>query len=808
MKKLYTILLAVASLAFILVSCQKVTPHQPGEADAAGCYGVYFPSQDESLTLDPSDPTTATITVARANTSGAITVPYTLTGNTDIISASDIAFADGQSETTCTLTFNSAEVGVTYTVHFLISDEKYASKYNNQPIAFDYTIMRDKWNSLGKAKFTDSWIFDATTVYECELIQNDKDKSLFRLIAPYNTENLTAFGYIPDYYKDAPSPYIQFKLLNPGDVLYSSSANPIKITQEGLVYFSNFYSGYYRPDYKGAVNSYYPATFTEYHNEASLSYNKVLQYQSNGLPAGVQLAPYFYIEGLGGWDMTQTDGIITIVFPGAVLTDYSIALEAGQSSEGVLPVSFALGTDVAQAKYAIYEGSLNVAQLEAKVANISDGTEKNTKSVAATGTENVTLDKTGVYTLVAVTFSADGKAQESDNVGFSYVAKGDSVPVVVNCGLTVTDRYTPSGYTSENSLEYYAYGTGVTDAKIGLYKHIDVVKDFNAVVKELSGSKSISKANLDSLNASGLVGLVTKLSPGTAYDLVVIATNGYETKTITASATTNGTPLPIYLTYTDDDYKEAFAPAHSSGYFGTWNLYAIDEFGSLGMREYIGKAVLSQSETATTGPDSDGYYDEYVYATGFAGSAAADNKFDDKIELDYYGGALYFSSKTTVDTKTNVKYVSPDGKSVYNASYIYYGIPVADGYVAFMVTPKYSSMISSITFCTSSAYYTLYSQYLLVNPAKDDNGVAPSSVGFNAVSGQRKSLNALTYALEGYKHSIKAQTATSKSQGTVSGIKVEVDPKSVNFSSSASASVKTNPVSLHGRPVMNVSISK
>ena len=141
MKKIYTILFAVASLAFVLTSCNKEVVHQPGEADVDGCYGVYFPSQDESLTLDPSDPTTATIKVVRANTSGAITVPYTLTGDTDIITASDIAFADGQSETTCTLTFNSAVVGISYTCHFVITDEKYASKYKSQPIAFDYTVM-------------------------------------------------------------------------------------------------------------------------------------------------------------------------------------------------------------------------------------------------------------------------------------------------------------------------------------------------------------------------------------------------------------------------------------------------------------------------------------------------------------------------------------------------------------------------------------------------------------------------------------------------------------------------------------------
>ncbi|MCI2122196.1 MAG: hypothetical protein LKK19_05785, partial [Bacteroidales bacterium] len=414
MKRIYITLLAVASLAFALTSCKEDVVHQPGEADVDGCYGVYFPSQDEDLTLDPSDSTVATITVARANTSGAITVPYTFTGDTDVISASEISFADGQSETTCKLTFDNAEVGVSYTCHFLVTDEKYASKYNSQPVAFDYTVIRDKWNSLGMAKFTDTWMFENT--YEAELIQNDKNNNIFRLIDPYS-EGLTAEGYYPDYYKDGPSPYIEFRLLQPGDKLYDGA---ITITKSDLVYFANYNTGYYHTSYNAEVMAIYPGSFSSLRSEENLLYNKVLQYQSNGLPAGVQLAPYFYMNGVGGWNYTQSDGVITIVFPGAVLTDYTLALDAGISAEGQLPVKFTLGSDVAEAKYAVYEGSLNVAQIEARVADISDGTETNAKSVTASGVQEITLDKTGKYTLVAVTFDADKNAQESTSVEFCY----------------------------------------------------------------------------------------------------------------------------------------------------------------------------------------------------------------------------------------------------------------------------------------------------------------------------------------------------------------------------------------------------
>lgn len=533
MKKLYTLLLAIASLTLILASCEKKQPvHQPGEPDEAGCYGVYFPSQVGSKTLDPSDPTTATFTVARTNTSGAITVPYTVTGDTEVITASEISFADGQSETTCDLSFSTAEVGVSYTVSFVISDPLYASKYGTQAIAFDYTVMRDKWNSLGKAKFTDTWMF--STTYEAELIQNDNDPTLFRLVDPYS-EGLVAEGYYPDYYKAGPSPYIQFKLLKKGNTLAGQT-----ITQSDLVYFNTFYTGYYHTGYAAEVKCYHPSSFTSYQAESYWTYNKVLQYQDNGLPAGVQLAPFYYMDGVGGWDYSQDDGVITIIFPGAVLTDYSLEMEAGLSNKGKLPVNFALGTDVAKVKYAIYEGALNAAQIEARAAAIIDGTQTGVKTVSESGVTEIEMDTTGVYTLVGVTFDKEDGAQEYESITFSYVAKDDEVPVVIKAGLTSTNKYEPYGYNSDSALEFYVFGEDITSAKLALFKSAQYTKDPEGCVEALLDEDAVSAEELADINEYGYCDAFVKLSPGTEYTLLVWATNNYESKVISASAKTTG----------------------------------------------------------------------------------------------------------------------------------------------------------------------------------------------------------------------------------------------------------------------------
>ncbi|MBR5634785.1 MAG: hypothetical protein IKW78_06385, partial [Prevotella sp.] len=67
----------------------------------------------------------------------------------------------------------------------------------------------------------------------------------------------------------------------------------------------------------------HPADFTNTGTEDKWLYNKVLSYQENGLPAVVQLAPRYYMFGVGGWNQSQADGILTIVFPGVKVYDYS-----------------------------------------------------------------------------------------------------------------------------------------------------------------------------------------------------------------------------------------------------------------------------------------------------------------------------------------------------------------------------------------------------------------------------------------------------------------------------------------------------
>jgi hypothetical protein len=725
MKNIFKTLLCLAAVSTALISCgEKYEPYEWGEDDAAGCYGVYFPTQNSDLTLDPTDPTTATITVARAVTTGAITVPVSVADTSGIFTVTPLSFEDGQKESSFDVSFDKTAVGVTYLVSFEITDPQYASKYNDSAIALDFTVTREKWNNLGQGTWYEDGYFAFTAPVPVTIYQNDGDHNSYRVEMKNEDGNL---------YTDKQDTYFEFELLQKGGTLADQ-----KITTAGLVYFSIFSTGYYNSNYPSApIWFVHPSAFSSYASEEYWQYNKVVQYKEDGTPAAIQFAPYYYINGVGGWNYSQQDGVISLVFPGAVLVDYSIEVAAGETAEGVMPISLTLGADVANVKYAVYEGSLSATQVSNKANGIIAGTEENIseyKPVEGANVFGVELAATGVYTIVAVSYDAEGNAQNSASAEFCYVAKGDTRPVDVNCGVAATDKYTPEGYTSENSLEYYVYGQDLTDVKIGVFTQVEMV-DSDACVASLKKSKSVSSSVLKEINDKGYVGIAKQLSPGTKYYLLVWASNGYESSVISANATTGGDPLPVYMSYNYKSYDEEFAPGKEAALYGTYNLYAVDLFGKSGMREYVGKAVIADSATATEGPDDYGYYDEYITIKGLGGATCVKAGVDDTYEFDLYAGASFYNvGKTTVDGKTEVDvYASGNGKC-YSSGYVTYGIPVADGYYAIVSASDYANSYNFSGYCfynksvDANNYMCAYANYLLVNPEKDNNGLAPKSV--------------------------------------------------------------------------------
>ena len=572
MKILSKALYLLAAVCFVgFTSCKQVEEtFEPGPEDLTSCYRVYFPSQEVTngavIVQNPLDPTSITITVARKNTTGAITVPYTATfSDESVLSAGDIKFADGQTETTFDLVYPNAKEGTVYTASFKIEDENYAARYGEEPVGCDISFMRvayqnfaDKDGNPIKVTFTQNWwgqvhsayikYYEVDGIRHCETFDEEGDLSGEEEPGP-------GFWGTGDY-------HLSF--------VWNSKTNYIDIPEQTIGWdydgAGSWVKIYDRYNYYNIINSTYAgswATADEFYskNDSQLEYRSY--YDGNG---GFFLyVEWYYIIGLGGWHPATFDMIG--IGEGFTRVDYSIELETDFSEDGQVPVLFKLGADVSEVKYAVVESALSET-MAGNVANaIIEGTQADVQSFVPASTEevlNLTLPETGTYTLVAVTYGPDedGKVEARENAytSFNYVAAGDtSYDIDLNVSASATPaRYEKDGLNALNSFSYLVYAEDLTDAKIAVYTEATLQKyGSDVVIADLKEKSSVSEDVLAEINSTkGYSTIVSGLNPDTRYYVIVWATNDYQEKVVAASYKTDPLPYEWNLLgtgeYTDD----------------------------------------------------------------------------------------------------------------------------------------------------------------------------------------------------------------------------------------------------------------
>lgn len=751
MKKLTYIL--SAGLILLAASCgKKETPYVPGEPELDGCYGVFFPDQEAATThyFEPSADKTVEVTVKRTNASGAIDVPYTLVAeNTDVYTVGTIHFDDAQEETTLTVELNSsAEQATEYPLTIEIQDNNYAAKYSKNNAFITLSTMIVTWETLGTFTFYDYFweegctaevvYYDIDGIRTCKT-QNERDRFALSEESTPGTDG-GFWGTGADY-------HLEFKWYTE-----YQNADEYDYVELPATYFG-FDNSTYGPVYICDYLHYYQINgrLTSYDFESYIAANN---------PNGFTLPYYdprgelyfYFATPIGDSGYWYGASEIVGLKEGYVPTDYSLEISADVSSDGKSPITLKTGADVASVTYAVYEGALGNAAVGDHVAAIMKGTEEVETLAIADPTQDtlleIALETSGEYTIIVIPANAKGELQEAEfaYTTFSYLAEGDEAPVEANMGLdTLSGKYEAQGYSSDTALEFWVYGTDIVTAKVGLFKYMDIAseaqEDVEAYVKE--NGDAISGENLDLVNGEGFSTIMTGLLPGTEYYAVAYLSNGYEETWIWDNATTTGDPLPIYQDFTIDSYDEDYELADASEWLGTWNYYAVDYYGSLGLREYQGKVEITASDTETEGPDDYGYYDEYVLVDGLFPNAIVDAPEygyeigDGKLEMDVYAGAMYSFSRTTYDGGATIQTYAKASNTFYNGV-SYYGafVPVADGYYAFVDTAGSTYDFTGLRIVQTYVWDAFY-DLLLVDPSKDDNGIAPSSVNKAIASAQK-----------------------------------------------------------------------
>lgn len=393
-------------LAFALGACTEEVKYTPAEAPEGP--QVYFPTTlPTQMDLD-NNASSFDVQVSRAATDAA-TVNLTVTNESGLFTIpTSVSFAAGEKVANLTISYNAEELGFDnyQSITLAVADDSNKTPYGTSSYTFKAGIP-SPWTSLGKATYSDAFMF--VNSYQVELQQNDLDKNLFRLVRPYR-EGLVAEGYGGVTGEEQEFP--EFRLLQPGDVWKGTT-----VTQEGLVAYNDISTEWNNTSYGETIWLLHPSRLTSMAEESFWSYNKVLSYQENGLPAVIQLAPYYYMFGVGGWDYTKNDGMVTIVFPGVVIKDYSAEVTylgrlVGADESNKVLANITLGEDVTSAKYAM-AADVNPSAL---AQAIIDGSVESV-TIEASGDIQIPVEEDGDYTIVVVTYDEE-EAQEMASASF------------------------------------------------------------------------------------------------------------------------------------------------------------------------------------------------------------------------------------------------------------------------------------------------------------------------------------------------------------------------------------------------------
>lgn len=717
--------------ASLFAGCSDDDTITVGAEDDPNCYDVYFPSQENiaDLELDPSEAPEATFIVRRNRDTDAITVPVTITGSEEgLFTATAIEFDEGQTETEFTVSFDGAEVGTTYTCEVNIDNPLYASLYTERATGFQFSVTRVKWvlvtgpNGETKGKWRDdlfSSLFNVPgTKYaekEVEIYERADMPGYYRILDIYDTAYITAlFG---GNYGGFTSTYTILNATNPEMIYLPEQWTGRFVGGDGVLGFA----------------SNVPQNGFRNGSDYGKNENGVFTFPVNGVLVNFDSDPEGFYYGNSG-------GMLRIMLPGAKSYDYALTLTAGEPEEGKVQIGVRFGADVAKVKYAFYTGSTNDATVGVRSGEIEGG-DVESKELAAAGTVEAEFEATGTYSMVANAYNAAGELANSAYVNFGYVAADDEKPVVFTCGINITDRYAPQGYTSEDSAEIYIYGENIVSGAYALVESekLDGVTDIDNYMSK--NGHAFTDAQLEAINGKGYSGVIGNLIGGTEYTLIVKAFNGYISKITTVTATTNGTPHPLKRTYTAADIDEI--GGGKTELFKKWNYYAkcFNEAGNalVTQREYLGQVEFKEN---TTDDNADEELDA-IDITGLTAHMGQQLKFDDTMTFSYeegfvfmlggqtFNGAAYNGFPLAVQFLFNGLRIYPD----ITLDYALVGGLVEEGYMAFVSLPDYAAQnvdfngfllgaFEDNTYASRKGILEAYNEIMLVDPAVDDKAPA------------------------------------------------------------------------------------
>ena len=254
--------------------------------------GISFAtSKLRAISVSATDPKFE-VPIYRSNPSGDYTGKVTATGTingeeANCFSVSDFSFKSGESESKITVDVSALEIGKVLALTLAYTDSTNMGYTNIEKLSVNVNV-EYTWVSLGTGTFTDNFF----GFYSEPEILKAEGYDRYRVMAPCE-----AYRTNPD---------------NASDTWIASwSAEYIELwVKDGFVFWNEWFTGQnYDGDASCPIYAYHPSAFSSFNSEEFWTFSKFLDSKT------IQLAPYYFIDGLGGWNYTQYDGVVIITLP-------------------------------------------------------------------------------------------------------------------------------------------------------------------------------------------------------------------------------------------------------------------------------------------------------------------------------------------------------------------------------------------------------------------------------------------------------------------------------------------------------------
>ena len=423
-------MLTLAGMAFGLAACSNDDVEYEPAAPVEGAQ-VYFSTNNISSVNATMETTSFEVVVMRGNTEEAVNVPIKAVVSGPEVEGVDnaslftiptsVKFGAGIDTAKLTINIDRENLvdGETYNIAFTLNDLSAVTPYGNSSMTVS-VVVPQPLKLLGVGLYRDDLVASIFNLggfpeYEVEIYENMKTPGFIYLKNPYGEAFPVNASNFHAYEEDV---YFAIDISNPDAVVIPEQPLGLSVDNYGDIWVRMYLDNV--GTYKDGIISFGPETMEQ----------AMTLYQGGS---------YDYLWGCA-------NGMSRLVMPGVALTDFSLELAYGgfrvaEDNATVYPIArAAYGADVAEIQYAFVAGDItkDVEALTAALAGIEDGSVVSNKVAVTIAGEDeetgepileMTLESVegaepGVFTVIAIPYSAEGEAQYEDLAFTSFYVQG------------------------------------------------------------------------------------------------------------------------------------------------------------------------------------------------------------------------------------------------------------------------------------------------------------------------------------------------------------------------------------------------